>query len=149
MCPFYPEPINLKPSKWEPCHGLPHPSVVTLVFCRRSSENPLPLLFDLSPNLHFHFTSALLPPPPSTTCCSLLSQDVKSVPFFRFGLRPQSCQYACAVCPYTQLFMWHLTSATGWYLKEESVNSTSPIFHVFHLQDFYPFRSRFVLFCPC
>lgn len=79
--PFYPEPINLKAAKWEPCHGLPHPSVVTLVFWHRSSENPLPLLFNMFPDPHFSFyLPALLPPPPLTTCCSLLSQDVKSVP---------------------------------------------------------------------
>lgn len=64
----------------------------------------------------------------------------------------QSCEYACPVCSYTQLFMWHFKSETGWYLenmqKKETEKNTvnSSICHVFHLQDFF---FRFILFCPC
>lgn len=146
--PFYPEPIHLKWSKLYPCHGLPHPSVITPVFCHRSSENPLPLLFDLFPNLHFHLTSALLPPPPLTTFCSLLSQDVKSVPFSFWFMTPVVLVCMCSVSIYPAVHV-HLTSETDWYLKKGSVNSTPPLSHVFHLQDFYPFCSHFMLFCPC
>lgn len=150
---FYPEPINLKQSKWEPCHDLPHPSVVSLVFCHRSSENPLPLLFDLFPNLHFHFTSALLPPPPLKKKPLVHSyHKMWSLFPYHFDLWPQSCEYACAVCPYTQLFIWHLTSETGWYLKKKK--KVWPLLLPFPMSFicrifFTLFCSHFCLFCPC
>lgn len=104
----------------------------------------------LPSNLHFHFLpSALLPPPPPlTTCCSLLSKDVKPVTPYHFGLWPQSCEYACAVCPYTQLFVCHLTSQqTGIFRNKVPIETLwtlllISISHVFRLQDF----SFFVVF---
>ena len=117
-----------------------------LSFCHRSSENPLPLLFDLLPNLHFHFTSALLPS--TTTINNLLFTLItrcEVCPLFHFGLRPQSCQYACAVCPYTQLFMWHLTSETGWYSKKETCQLYFSHFPCLSFAGFFLFTFSFLL----
>lgn len=74
--------------------------MVSLVFCHRSSENPLALLSDIFPNLHIHFTSALLPPP-LTTCYSLFPQDVKSVPLsFWFMISVMwECMYGASINP--------------------------------------------------
>lgn len=94
----------------------------------------------LPSNLHFHFLpSALLPPPPPlTTCCSLLSKDVKPVTPYHFGLWPQSCEYACAVCPYTQLFVCHSTSQqTGIFRNKFQSKHCEPYF-------LFPFPTSFV-----
>lgn len=57
--------------------------------------------------------------------------------------------YACAVCPHTHLFMWHLTSKTGWYIEKTKRCDFFFHFYVFHLQVFTFFCSYFSLFCPC
>lgn len=68
---------------------------------------------------------------------------------YHFGLWPQSCEYACAVCPYTQLFMWHLTTETDWYLNKREKETCELDFSHFPCLSFagflYLFRSHFCL----
>lgn len=146
--PFYPEPIHLKPSKWEHCHDLPHPSVVTLVFCHRSSENPLPLSFDLFPNLHFHFTSALLPPPPLTTCCSLLSQDVKSPLSFWF-MTSVMWVCMCSVSIYPAVHVAFDVRDKLVFKKVWPLLLPFPMSFICRICTFFCSGFFFVLFCPC
>lgn len=93
MSLFYPELIHLY---WNLATASLNHQWFLLSFTTESSENPLPLLFYLFPNLQFHFTFALLPSPPLATCCSLLSQDVKSVPFSHF-MTPVMWECMCSV----------------------------------------------------
>ena len=94
------------------------------------------------PNLHFHFTSALLPPPPLTTFCSLLSQDVKSVPFSFWFMTPVMLVCMCSVSIYPAVHV-HLTSETDWYLKKGKCELYSSPFPCLSFAGFLPFLFTF------
>lgn len=119
----------MQPSKREPRHVLPHPSVVT--FAKEVAKILLPLLFDLfPPNLHFHLTSALLPPP-------LVSQDVKSVPFIIlvYDFCHVSMHVRCVHIPNFSCRIWRQRQA-GIKAKK---HSTSPISQCLSFTGFLPF----------
>lgn len=151
---FYPELIHLY---WNLATSSLTHQWLLLSFTTESSENPLPLLFYLFPNLHFHFTFALLPSPPLTTCCSLLSRDVKSVPFSHFMTSVMwECMCSVSIHPAVHMaFDFREKLVFDKTAKQNTVNTVLFISHVFHLQEFY--NSLFIylfiffmiyLFCP-
>ena len=135
-----PEQINLKASKWESCHDLPHPSVVSpvsevvkiLYHCCSIYPPNLPLSFYLC------FAAA-------TTIYNLLftlitRREVCSLIILVHDLSHVSMHVQCVHLPSSSCGIWRQRHA-GIY--RNSVTTTSPISHVFHLQDFYLFSFTF------
>lgn len=118
------------------------PSPISGFSCLRSSENPLPLLFDLSPNLPLSFYLCFAA---ATTIYNLLftlttRREVCPLIILVHDLSHVSMHVQCVHLPSSSCGIWSQRHA-GIY--RNSVTTTSPISHVFHLQDFYLFSFTF------